>query len=472
VRLDDDLALLRCEPVPFPLPPGAGPDLLGTLHEQLLPGGTRRGRGAYYTPPAVADRLVAWALAGLDDPVVCDPACGGGAFLLAAARAGARRLVGIDIDPLAAAVTEAALALLGVPAEVRTGDALLDGWPAEPDVVVGNPPFLSQLARDTARSRDRAAALGAKGYVDDAVLFLLASARRARRRVALLQPESTLGVASAAPARAELDPWLADVWPLGEAGFDASVRVVAVLLDREQPGPTGAGWAALLADGRGVPPVALGGHGTLGERCAVSAGFRDEYYGLVPFVRDGAGAPLVTSGLIDPAVCRWGTAPTRFARQRWDAPAVDVDGLRSSPMAGWAEQQLVPKVLVATQTRVVEAVADEAGAWLPCTPVLSVVPGDLDLWHVLAVLLAPPVTAWALREASGTALSSDAVKLSAAQLRRIPLPATGSDWDTAAGRLRDGDVLGAGRAMGAAYGLDVFDWWAARLPSRPMSEQR
>jgi predicted RNA methylase len=467
VRLDDDLALLRCEPAPFELPPGAGPDLLGALHEQLLPGGTRHARGAYYTPPAVADRLVAWAVAGLDDPVVCDPACGGGAFLLAAARSGVRRLVGIDIDPLAVAVTEAAFALLGVRAELCTGDALLDDWPAEPDVVVGNPPFLSQLARDTARSRGRAAALGAKGYVDDAVLFLLASARRARRRVALLQPESMLGVASAAPARAELDPWLADVWPLGDAGFDAAVRVVAVLLDRDQRGAARSSWAALLAEGRGVPPVHLGEHGTLGERCTVSAGFRDEYYGLVPFVRERDGAPLVTSGLIDPAVCRWGAVPTRFARQRWDAPAVDVDRARSSPMASWVEHQLVPKVLVATQTRVVEAVADGAGAWLPCTPVLSVVPGDLDLGHVLAVLLAPPVTAWALREAGGTALSSDAVKLSAGQLRRIPLPASGADWDDAAGRLAEGDVLGAGRAMGAAYGVDVFDWWAARLPSRP-----
>ena len=46
---------------------------------------------------------------------------------------------------------------------------------------------------------------------------------------------------------------------------------------------------------------------------------------------------------------------------------------------------------MATQTRVIEAVADEAGAWLPCTPVLSVVPRDLDVHHVLAALLAADV---------------------------------------------------------------------------------
>jgi hypothetical protein len=126
----------------------------------------------------------------------------------------------------------------------------------------------------------------------------------------------------------------------------------------------------------------------------------------------------------------------------------------------------VPKVLVATQTKVIEAVVDEAGAWLPCTPVLTVVPVDLDLGHALAVLLAPPVSAWALREAGGAALSGDATKLSATQLRSIPLPPAGADWDEAAGALQGGDVLAAGAAMGRAYGVDVHGWWSARLPYR------
>jgi hypothetical protein len=128
----------------------------------------------------------------------------------------------------------------------------------------------------------------------------------------------------------------------------------------------------------------------------------------------------------------------------------------------------VPKVLVATQTPVVEAVADDAGAWLPCTPVITVIPSALDVWHILAALLAPPVTAWALRQAAGAALSADAVKLSASQLRAMPLPRTGAEWDEAATRVRDGDVRGAGQLACRAYGVDpgdVLDWWAARLPS-------
>ena len=128
------------------------------------------------------------------------------------------------------------------------------------------------------------------------------------------------------------------------------------------------------------------------------------------------------------------------------------------------DRAVEPKVLVATQTRVVEAFADEAGTCVPCTPVISVVPRSLPLWHVLAVLLAPPVSAWALRRAAGAALSGDAIKLSASQIRTIPLPPTGDAWDQAVAQLRAGDLRAAGSSMGLAYGCDVQAWWDARLP--------
>jgi len=117
---------------------------------------------------------------------VCDPAAGGGVFLLAAARALRTRgaapdvvvsgLFGADLDPSAVAATRAALALwaglagadlsavAGLATQVRQGDGLLlddSSWPTAPpagfDLVVGNPPFLNQLERGTARvSRARA----------------------------------------------------------------------------------------------------------------------------------------------------------------------------------------------------------------------------------------------------------------------------------------------------------------------------
>lgn len=58
-------------------------DVLGRLYERIIPTGERRDLGQYYTPPAVAELICALAIRDPDD-VVLDPACGSGAFLLAA----------------------------------------------------------------------------------------------------------------------------------------------------------------------------------------------------------------------------------------------------------------------------------------------------------------------------------------------------------------------------------------------------
>src|SRR5690349_20469702 len=100
----------------------ADPDALGRAYEASLTPERRRRDGVHYTPADVADGLVAIALDGLStaSPLVCDPACGGGAFLLAAARALVARglephdvardlLWGTDSDPGAVAVARAAI---------------------------------------------------------------------------------------------------------------------------------------------------------------------------------------------------------------------------------------------------------------------------------------------------------------------------------------------------------------------------
>ena len=77
-------------------------------------------------------------------------------------------LTGIDIDPGAAWPPPASPSGRR---DVRAGDALDGAVPAVPfDVVVGNPPFLNQLAADTSRGgRSR---WGGGPYADTAALFL------------------------------------------------------------------------------------------------------------------------------------------------------------------------------------------------------------------------------------------------------------------------------------------------------------
>jgi hypothetical protein len=149
---------------------------------------------------------------------------------------------------------------------------------------------------------------------------------------------------------------------------------------------------------------------------------------------------------------------------------VDVDSLAaaSSRLGAWAAARLVPKVLVAGQGRVIEAVVDERGEWLPSVPVVSVVPHQAaDLWRLLAVLLAPPVVAHAAARYLGTGLTPGSVKVSARQLAALPLPPDEQAWAAAADLARDGRLPEAGTVMTDAYGIDpadgVLGWWLGRL---------
>lgn len=497
--------------------PAAAWELVGALEARLHDG--ERRQGAHYTPRPLADAVVAAAGVGPGAGAVVDPACGGGALLLAAAaraaepgRAGAvvERLHGADVDPLAVAVAEAALALWAggaAPSAERlaVADALVTGrdlWPCGPaagfDHVVGNPPFQGQLASDTARDGERRDALrrrfgpAAARYVDTAALFLLAAVDLARPggRVALLQPRSVVAARDAGPVRAALAERarLVDLVVPDGRPFAARVHVCIPVLEvgaAERSSGTPPPWAARLAAALGVPPVELAAAaGTVGDRAEVVAGFRRHYYGLVPHVTEAPegrassrpGRPLVTSGLLDVGACAWGHRPVRFGRRSWARPVVDVAAVGASDPAlrSWLDLVRRPKVVVGTQTRVVEAAADRTGTWVPCTPVVAVVPHDpAQVDRLAAVLCAPPVAAWAATEAAGSGLSAGAIRVSADLLRHVPLPVDDSAWAEAAARLGRGDLAGFGAAATAMYRLPagaadaVGRWWESRLgPAR------
>jgi hypothetical protein len=450
-------------------------------------------------------------------------------------------LFGGDLDPLAVDVAECALWLwsaeTGPPtvpgAHLVVDDALLGdvlGRQAPVGgfgVVVGNPPFLSQLALSTMRSPAAAEALRLRfgaavgAYTDTAALFLLAALDLVAPggRVCLIVPESFLSARDAEGVRRVIEAvgTVDGLWVADEPVFGASVDVCAPVLTRRlgpsSPhrapqvrralGPevrpvdtvaaptTTSTWSPLVIRRDAVPTVVLRDGEVLGSRCRATAGFRDQYYGLADLVyeddaREGAdeGAVLdpllVTSGAIDPGRCRWGERPVRFARQRWRRPRVDVRRLRleNPRLARWTDEQLVPKVVVATQTRVVEAAVDVDGRWYPSTPTLAVVSPPDELWRVAAVLLAPPISAWALQQRGGGALTRDALKLAARDVLVLPLPVDQAAWSDAAGQLETAiehaSALGTapdldefGRRMCAAYqvGLDVHDWWLHRLPA-------
>ncbi|MEZ5383199.1 MAG: N-6 DNA methylase [Microthrixaceae bacterium] len=571
--------LLPDGPMPPIDPPDGVPvaDLLGPLYELMLAAATRRTGGMHFTPSRLAAGLAGLAVdartGGFGRPgeVAVDPACGAGAFLLAVARrmradrgpngstdAGdvMAALVGCDLDADVLAVARLVLARWAldevgaeaaslpepalVCADALTRPDLLADAVGERTValVVGNPPFLSQLRAGTRHDVSRRAALaerfGARlgAYTDSAALFLLAATELVAVGgvVCLIQPRSVLAARDATAVRAELfaQANLVAAW-VGDGGFEAAVEVWAPVLARRAAGdptpleeevavlggaaadePIGAApadalgpdsWAPLLAAADGLPTLrriaaAPAPPGRLGEVVRFSAGFRDEYYGLLELAieadDDGASggvdrllstvpdslAALVSSGLIDPGVCRWGRRPMRFGKRRWQTPAVRRSALRQSQTrsAAWAEAQLVPKVLVASQTRVIEAAPDGAGVALPLTPVIAGVPWEISLAHLLAVLCSPVSTVAVAKAMAGSGMGKAGVRVSTTVLGNLSLPPRPDPWDEAAALVEPylglgDDLPGATlrrvnelmvRAAGIGDAGEVLAWFNAR----------
>ena len=217
----------------------------------------------------------------------------------------------------------------------------------------------------------------------------------------------------------------------------------------------------------------------IGDVATATAGFRDEYYGLIGAVVERGDSTtamprLVTSGLIDVLACRWGTRPARFARVHYVAPVVDADKVEGR-VGVWVRARLCPKLLIATQTKVIEVVVDEVGDLVPSTPVIAVHADESQLWLLAAALTAPCVSAHALGQVAGAALGADAIKLAARQVLALPLPGDRVLWERGATLAKLAQCAAdaerrelldeLGHTMDAAYGIAdpaVFTWWARR----------
>jgi len=149
---------------------------------------------------------------------------------------------------------------------------------------------------------------------------------------------------------------------------------------------------------------------------------------------------------------------------------------------------MVPKVLVATQSRVVEAAADPDGRDVPLTPLIAVeplpdwldkLPGETPesgLWWIVAALSAPPVSAIALAANLGSGLSVQSLRWSAKSILDLSLPSEAQHWAAGAELAQQLSTVEQperralleqfGRSMCLAYRVRnadaVLDWWLER----------
>lgn len=159
---------IGCEAAMLPVLEGG--QFLTSLYTTLLPGRERSALGAFYTPLALTQRLLDLAGEGGVDwssARVLDPASGGGAFLLEVAARMRQalegsepafvlaqlgtRLSGLELDPHAASLSQAALEIFlsdlsvasgrAAPVFVKVCDTLEEAPVAQYDLVIGNPPY-------------------------------------------------------------------------------------------------------------------------------------------------------------------------------------------------------------------------------------------------------------------------------------------------------------------------------------------
>lgn len=193
----------------------------------------RKDRGAFFTPPDIANFLADWAIQSPGD-LVMDPTCGEAVFLLASARrlrelgaddAGiGSQLTGVDLHRPSLEASEKALSLGGLEAQLFAKDFFdlrsPSGRSAVPlqDAVVGNPPFI-RYQEFSGKTRQKALTAALREGVRLSgltsswapTLVHAASFLKPSGRLAMVCPSELLTVGYAEPIRAWLQKRFAAV---------------------------------------------------------------------------------------------------------------------------------------------------------------------------------------------------------------------------------------------------------------------
>ena len=210
-------------------------------------------------------------------------------------------------------------------------------------------------------------------------------------------------------------------------GFDAAVEVCVPVI--EVGGPRhDARWSAHLArrprGARRRPAAPVGRWATRPPRRPRSAASTTAWSTTCTSRAIGpTGSPLVTTGLVDLGRCAWGERPARIGGRTWERPGPrrrrrstggPPTGRGAPAGRSWWSPRRPGSWRSSSTTR---------GAGSPGVPLVVVLAPTERLWPLAAALAAPAVSAWLLARAAGTALTPRALKVTAALLREVPLPA-------------------------------------------------
>lgn len=470
-RVDAEHVRSLCEAVQ-PANPAMEIEEFGHVYESLLDRGTRRAGGTHFTPRAITELLVKHTLEPLLQPGVdllslriCDPACGAGAFLLQACRYLADRLqavsdversvalqlvaerclFGVDVDPLAVEIAKLSLKLLaGVPGNVRCADSLFEPELGPFDAIVCNPPFVNAIEGGIDDATKRRLALDFPvlgGTADYAYYFLERSRRliRAGGTIGFILPRSFLVAPAAASLRSECSPSLIVAPESSKIFRAADVFITLVVIGG---GPCRGGTSLDPAEWKPLRITSDNWWSPLTDESEVDAGtgpnLGDAFelfgsmtapmaYELVPhLVNDAAAthAKLLTTGLIEPDACLWGTETCRYLKADYSHPAIAEANLPAD-IAARVVKARRPKVIVAGLGKRLEAYFDRAGEYCGAVQTFTILHrlDDLGSLQRLCTFLNSPDATRLLNAALGAnALGGGSITVKKRFLASIPLP--------------------------------------------------
>ena len=471
----------------------------------------RKRDGIYYTPRPVAERIVSAALdalPGLNRKTVpglriVDPACGCGAFLVAAMRILYERfgalpcpenLCGIELQPLAAEVAALRLrwlylSLTGTPGAPRIvcADALRKNvFPAGSfDLVLGNPPFVPVGAiPDAQKKRLRAHYRFTNGRFNLFSLFIELGAKLAREGgvCGWLVPDRLLLNTQGTAMRRWLltEQRLISASSLPPGLFGKAVVDSAALVFRREPMPSD---GCVRIDDAGDVPVAdilaFPGCRIVPGLCADGAFLRTVRAHSVPLgevadVRDG-----VIQGAVGKEL--FVSSPKRAANPKPLLTGRDVVRMKILPAARWIDYDPPrmnaleaartgnrlpglrmrtpdiferPKILSRQTADRIVAACDSAGKYYYANTLHGTVPhpGTYSLHFLAAVMNSAVVERWYRLVASESGKPFPQVKI--AILKRLPVcRATRAEQCAVLRALRRGGPTAADRLIERLYGL-------------------
>jgi len=324
------------------------------------------------------------------------------------------------------------------------------------DLVLGNPPFVNAIEGSVDPQLKRLLRFVHRqvGGTADLAYYFLSAARvlvRPGGRVALIQPRAVLNAPSAQALRGamvdNLRPNLLYAPDRSDLFAGPAVFVAIVVLGPNEQcrvskgkDPVAAEWAQgrirgdnwwSVMDGSftGETEEPVTPRLTIGDTFVVVASMTTaDAYDVVPWVldeREGSHPKLVTTGLIEPGYCLWGSAKCRYLKRDLHYPRIDRSGGLTKSLRRRTELSTRPKLLVAGLSKCIECFLDGNGEYIGAVSTYSIFHPDDDvasLEALCAELLSEAASLRFVNELGGNAMGGGSITMKKSFLALFPYP--------------------------------------------------